>query len=269
MHYKIDLKTFGVHERELPMRVLQKSDWPAIKALYREIAPRFPGKVDRTERQWKRILESKIDRVYAYGVPRRGTAKKLDGYVVYHQAGEKMDAYSIHLHDLCAANVAASRRLLTFLGDHATMAGPVHFATGYAEPWLTMGREEYLHVEHRVLWMARVLDVAGAIEARGYGTGVNAEIHLDVHDDLIKQNVGRFVVQVADGQARVRKGGGGRIRSDIRGLAPLYTGHMSAEQLALTGLLEGRDEDLAAASSVFAGPAPGMGERFCRSRENV
>jgi predicted acetyltransferase len=49
---------------------------------------------------------------------------------------------------------------------------------------------------------------------------------------------------------------------DIRGLAPLYTGHLSAEQLALTGLLEGPSEALAAASAVFAGPAPGMGERF-------
>jgi predicted acetyltransferase len=262
MHYKIDLKTFGVQERELPIRTLDKSDRAAIRELYREIAPRFPGKIDRADRQWTRILESKVDRVYAYGVPRRADARKLDGYVVYHQTGARNAAYSIHLHDLCAANWGASRRLLTFLGDHMTMAGPVHVATGHAEPWLTMGREEWLDVEHRVLWMLRVLDLPAALEARGYSPGVSAELHLEVRDDLIKRNAGRFVVRVADGTASVKKGGGGRIRVDIRGLAPLYTGHFSAEQLVLTGLLDGDDNDLAAASAVFAGPAPGMGERF-------
>lgn len=262
LHYKVDLKTFGVQERGLPIRALDKSDHAAIRELYREVAPRFAGKIDRAERQWQRILESKTDRVYAYGVARRGGGKKLDGYIVYHQTGARMDAYSIHLHDLCASNIAASHRLLTFLGDHVTMAGPVHFASGHAEPWLTMGREEWLHIEHRVLWMVRVLDVPAAIEARGYGPGINAELHLDVRDELIKRNAGRFVMRIADGNASVKKGGDGRIRIDIRGLAPLYTGHLSAEQLALTGLLDGRGADFAAVSAAFAGPAPGMGERF-------
>lgn len=262
MHYKIDLKTFGVQERGLPIRPLEKAEFGAVRELYREIAPRFPGKIDRTDREWKRVLESKIDRVYAYGVPRPRAAKRLDGYVVYHQTGAKQDAYSIHIHELCAANLPASRRLLTFLGDHVTMAGPVHFAGGHAEPWLTMGREEWLDVDHRVLWMLRVLDVAAAVEARGYPAAINAEVHLEIHDELLKQNSGRFVLAVAGGKARVRRGGLGRVRLDIRGLAPLYSGHLSAEQLALTGLVEGGAEDLAGASAVFAGPAPGMGERF-------
>jgi predicted acetyltransferase len=49
---------------------------------------------------------------------------------------------------------------------------------------------------------------------------------------------------------------------DIRGLAPLYSGLFSAQQLASLGYLEGSEEVLAIATPLFAGPCPWMPDFF-------
>ncbi|MBI5865657.1 MAG: GNAT family N-acetyltransferase [Planctomycetes bacterium] len=261
IRYKLNLATLGVADRAWTIRALDKSEYPAMRALYARIAPCYPGRVERTDREWRRILELGEARKYIYGVSRDG-GRALDGYIVYEQAGATRERYRIEIRDLCAANIGAIRRLLAFLGDHQTMAGPVNVETGSAEPWLTMAREEWLEVENRILWMLRVVNVPAALVRRGYSAAVRGELHLQVEDPLISANKGRFVLRVEDGKARVRRGGCGRLRADIRGLAPLFSGHLSAEQLAICGLLDGSPGELALASALFAGPAPGMGERF-------
>ena len=111
-------------------------------------------------------------------------------------------------------------------------------------------------------WMVRLLDVPAALRARGYPRGLEAELHLEVKDDVLPENDGRLVLRVADGVGAVSAGGEGRLALDVRGLAALYTGHLSPDQLAATGLLSGTAEDRAAASPVFAGPAPWMPDFF-------
>ena len=53
-----------------------------------------------------------------------------------------------------------------------------------------------------------------------------------------------------------------RVDPSIRGLAALYTGHLSAFQLQLMGRLDGPESDLDQATAIFAGPAPWMSDRF-------
>lgn len=94
---------------------------------------------------------------------------------------------------------------------------------------------------------------------RGYGEGVSAEAHLDVRDDVLPTNNARFVVEVSGGRARVRKGGRGSAKIDVRGLAALYSGFMSPRELVATGYVDGPCDAL---GPVFAGPHPWMGEIF-------
>jgi predicted acetyltransferase len=102
--------------------------------------------------------------------------------------------------------------------------------------------------------MLRVNDVKLALEARGYA--VDGEAHLEIDDDLIPQNRGRFVLTVKSGRGTVRRGGRGSTRLDIRGLAAIYSGFLSCAQAAAVGHASGDDVPL------FAGPVPWMADLF-------
>lgn len=260
--FQLDVSSLGIRNRSRQIVPLNPDKFEPLRALYDEVAPRFPGKIARTDREWRRILQMGAQRVYAYGISRPGAPEHLDGYVIYHQSGADRAPYEIHVRDAIAANREAAERLLTFLGDHGTMASAVYYETGHADPLLSAAREEWVKIPDRILWMVRVLDVQRALATRGYARQVSADIEMEIADDLIPANAKRLVLRVSGGGVRVRGGGNGSLRLDIRGLAPLMTGHLSAEQIQMMGLLDGPPDVLAAASAVFAGPAPGMSERF-------
>ena len=112
------------------------------------------------------------------------------------------------------------------------------------------------------MWMLRIVDVKGALEARGYPRGARGEVHFEVTDTLLPHNNGRWVLQVAEGNGTVTAGGNGDIRLDIRGLAPLYSSFLSPHALRSTGFIECGDAALEAATTIFAGPEPWMPEIF-------
>ena len=83
-----------------------------------------------------------------------------------------------------------------------------------------------------------------------------------MRDALLRDNARRWVVEVADGQAHVREGGRGALSLDVRGLAALYTGHLSGADVRVAGLGDGSDADLATATALFAGSAPWESDFF-------
>jgi predicted acetyltransferase len=111
-------------------------------------------------------------------------------------------------------------------------------------------------------WLLRVVDVAKALEKRGYPSGLQAELHLEVQDDLIAENNGRFILSVSQGQGEVTRGGTGELKLHIRELAPLYTSLFTPYQLQLTGRLEGTETALDKATQLFAGVSPWMPDFF-------
>jgi len=111
-------------------------------------------------------------------------------------------------------------------------------------------------------WMLRVINVSTALEKRGYPQKLETELHLEVRDDLLPENNGRFVLHVSNGQGEVTKGGKGELQLDISGLAPLYTGLFTPHQLQLMGYLEAKEPALLAATQLFAGSQPWMPDFF-------
>ena len=122
--------------------------------------------------------------------------------------------------------------------------------------------EQSYTVHRRLNLMLRIVDVAKALAARGYPPGVSAALHVDVRDEMLPSNDGRFVLEVSDGRGSVRPGGHGRLLMHARGLASLYSGYMTPHELKLADLLDGPDADLALASAVFAGPRPWTPDMF-------
>ena len=98
-----------------------------------------------------------------------------------------------------------------------------------------------------------------ALADRGYPAGLEENVDLEIKDDLIPKNHGRFTLKVAGGRARAARGGSGAVRLDVRRLASLYSGYLNPDEH--TGI-EGPKSELEKLRRIFAGPTPWMVETF-------
>ncbi|HZM00717.1 MAG TPA: sterol carrier protein domain-containing protein, partial [Planctomycetota bacterium] len=145
---------------------------------------------------------------------------------------------------------------------------------GPAHPLLLLLAERHYSVALVDPWMLRVVDLPAALEQRGWPAGVRAELRLELSDDVLPENAGRWRLSVAEGSARVARLAPGApsaargspappvLRLDVRGLAALYSGHLSPGLLQQAGLLDGDAAALELAAALFAGPAPAMADMF-------
>jgi predicted acetyltransferase len=254
--YEVPVAAIGVRDYTLEAAPAGPGEYASIKQLYAQQAARSSAFIDRPEFYWNQFLEPKDKRSYKFIVRRDGVP---EGYVVFYHAawGEPLQ-----VRDIVALTPAAGRRLLTLLADHRSMIETLRLPGGPNDGLLFLMGEQKQKVSWSLDLMLRIVDVAGALRARGYPPPISAELHLEIHDDLLAANNGRFVLEVGDGQANVRAGGQGRLRLHTRALATLYSGYMTPSELQTIGMIDGPAEDLAAAASVFAGPRPWTPDMF-------
>lgn len=257
--YRVPLATLPTRDKSLDLRAATAADEPAMHQLYTEQARRTNGNLDRHAVMWEWILRERPP-VNAYIVERDGTP---EGYVVYAQRTAPRDSgKAIRVRDLVAGTPDAARRLLSFLADHRRVAEHLAWNGPAADPLVLHLAEQDYAVPDFQQWLIRVLNVSQALAARGYPMGATAEVHLAVRDDVLPANDGPLVLSIANGRAKVRPGGEGRVVIDVRGLAPLYSGYLPPAALRGVGYLDGPDEDLALLQTIFAGPGPWMSDHF-------
>ena len=245
---------------ELTVRRMDERDRDAVRALYTSVARERNGNFDRIEWLWCRITEALGTQTMAYVVE---GDDGIEGYVVYTHQPEPRVRYDLHVSDLIAATPRAHRQLLAFLASNRSMAPSITFHAAPADPFLYLLTEQDTQaIQKRIDWMVRVVDVPRALEARGYAAG-DATIHLEIEDDVIAENSGRFVLEVAGGLGRVRRGGEGRLRMHVRTLATMYTGFHTPFALHRVGRLHAETRaDLDAAARIFAGEQPWLPDMF-------
>lgn len=244
--------------RALPMRRFRPEDLPAVQRLYTEHARGLPGYLDRGPYAWSRIQVLR-------GEPARGFVVEEDGavagYVFTLQAsrGLHMD---LTITDWCARTPAAWQRLVAFLRDHDSIGDEVAWYGTDTDPVLLLCEEQHFKSTVTYWWMLRLLDVPAALTQRGYPPHAAGALDLEVADDLFLENAGRFVLEVHGGEARVRAGGSGALKCDVRTLAALYSGHRSASQLASVGRVEATAGARELADTLFAGRTPAMVDMY-------
>jgi predicted acetyltransferase len=243
LSWSLSTDAIAARERGLEMREAGRADERTIRAIATEFARRSNGTLDRGDALWARILRPIKGDAFAY-------LAGDEGYVVYYKEPSGSH-YDLVVRDWAALTPAATLRLLTFFADHRSLADHVKFAAGPASPMLRLDREQAAKAVRALRWMLRIVDVKAALEARGYGEGVTAEAHLDVKDDVLASNAGRWTLEVSGGRARVKRGGRGTIALDVRELAALYSGFVSPAEAGVPSL-----------APVFAGPHPWMAEIF-------
>jgi predicted acetyltransferase len=263
--YRIPIDSLPRGRHDLPIeRVALESVQATIGGLYQGYARRQSGFVERDGWFWRRqvdplVAESRV----TYAVREQ---ERLTGYVILHRAWQGQLSHmrlDLHCREIVAETAAALRRILTLLGDDRSL-GEAVFVTGPPAPadHLVL-LEQSAEVEMQLRWMLRMVDVAAALAGRGYPAGLTSAIGFAVEDELVESNRGRFALEVAGGRGQVRRGTADReIAIDVRGLASLYSGYLSAEELTRLGMAAGPPEALAAATAIFAGPAPWLPEIF-------
>ena len=110
-------------------------------------------------------------------------------------------------------------------------------------------------------WLLRLCDVQAALEQRGYPP-LTTKLQFDVADAAMPENAGRYLLELDGGEARVSRGGEGRIRLDVRALAAVFSGFSHPREMQAAGLLAASPEDLALLGAVFAGPRPFLLDSF-------
>jgi predicted acetyltransferase len=257
--YEVTLRPREVllRERDLPVREAGPKDVPAIGRLFGRSVARDYGPLDWGSPGWQHSLRAWREPHTCYAVC---AGKEIEGYLCYLIARKDR---SLTVLDFFASTPRAARRLLTLLCDHGAQIDEAKWPCRPNEPMLMLLQEGTHQVNRAAGWMLRVIDVPAALAQRGYAPGAEGTLHLDVRDDIVAANKGRFVLEVSGGRGRVRRGGRGAIRLDVRGLAALFSGHVAARDLqAWTGYVEAPARQMAMLEAVFPPGLPWMAARF-------
>ncbi|MHC5209448.1 MAG: GNAT family N-acetyltransferase [Planctomycetota bacterium] len=251
--------------RETSLRALQQEDEEALFALAREEAAAGSGQLDRGPYIWRRIREPVVGTSRGYVVEADG---RLEGYAFLKSKGVQRlgrHDYDMEVPDISARTPRAASRLLALLAEHAGVGRRVVLTVAPAHPLLLLLPERHECVRLLDPWMLRIVHVPAALAARGYAAGARGTLVLEVEDDVLAENTGRHRLDVAGGEGRVSPASaadGPTLRLHVRGLASLYSGHMTPDALAVAGLADGPPEARALAAALFAGPAPTMSDMF-------
>jgi predicted acetyltransferase len=250
-------REISLRERGLPVREAQTEDGPAIARLFGRCVARDYGPLDWGSPGWQDVIRVWRGPHASYVVC---AGKEIEGYVSY-LIGRR--DHTLTVMDFFASTPRAARRLLTLLCDHRAQIEEARWSGRSNEPMLMQLQENTHFVSRSGEWMLRVIDVAAALAQRGYVRGAEGTLHLDVRDDTLAANRGRFVLEVSGGRAQVRRGGRGAIRLDVRGLAALFSGHVAARDLqAWTGYIAAPARQVAMLDAVFPAGSPWMAARF-------
>lgn len=258
--YGWEIPAQSIQIREKPLLVKSVPiDSEIFYELYTKQAININGYVNRAQPIWHRIMKpDKKDVFYAYLI---GSVEEPQGYIIFSQYSED-NSTILRVIDWVVLTNAAAQTFWSFLSNHRAQIDKVRWRGSVTDHLALLLPEQTAKVKFTQCWMLRVINVEKALSTRGYLSGIKAELHLEITDDLIAENNGKFILSVAKGRGSVTKGGTGELKLDIGGLAPLYTRLFAAQQLQLAGKLDGTDAALSTATEIFAGSSPWMADFF-------
>lgn len=257
--WEVPTQTIQVREQPLRMKSVVTSNHEVFHDLYEKQAKLNNGNLDRNQAIWEQvILPAEKETLYAYII---GSADQPQGYIIFSQHREDGDDL-IQVRDWVVPTAAAAQSFWCFIANHRSKIDKVRWRGSVIDPLSLLLPEQTAKVIFTDRWMLRMIDVGKALSKRGYPSEIQAELHLEVRDDLLAENNGRFILSVANGRGEVTSGGNGELKLDIKGLAPLYTGLFTPHQLLIAGKLDATETALLAATQIFAGASPWMADFF-------
>lgn len=243
---------------DLPVRAVDPRESVRFAPLYTARARRWNGHLDRPPAIWSRIAEPYDDVAYGYTI---GGEDETVAYLVHTQKPLHQNHHEVVVRDMAWSTRAGADRLIALLSDLRSLGDTVVWTGVASDPLVSLLPEQTARVRAHERWMLRIVDVPRALSMRGFPP-VDGEVHLDVMDELLPDNAGRWLLRVRAGRAEVERGGHGDVTLDVAALAPLYTGFASPPVLRAREDLRCEDVALAHLSAIFAGPEPWLCDHF-------
>lgn len=258
-NWEVPTQSIQIKDQPLSIKPLVPINQEVFHYSYQQQAKLNNGNLDRNQVIWENVLpQNKKETLYAYLI---GSADQPQGYIIFSQHREH-DGTFIQIRDWVILTTEAAQTFWSFLANHRSQIDKVRWRGSAIDFLALLLPEQTVKQRSTKRWVLRITNVAKALEKRGYPLGTQAELHLEVRDDLLGDNNGRFVLSVANGSAEVSHGGKGDLKLNITGLGSLYTGLFTPHQLQLAGLLDATDTSLIVATQLFTGTSPWMQDFF-------
>jgi predicted acetyltransferase len=243
--------------------VAQPAD-AAVEAMRRPYLSRWDGPLDRPD--WWLSVEwdpgnDKHQRKI-YGLSEGGA---LTGFVRYSQTQEAR-WLRVAVEEFVATTPYSLRGLLGFLGGMEALAPQFtfYFSALPALPellYLVPDADKVSEVQGRICWMQRIVDLAAAVEQRGWAAGVSGRVELEVSDPTAA-DVERVVLEFDGARAQLSSGGVGAVRCGIGFLSGWYANTLRTPDAVRLGLLSGPQDQLALLDAAVAGRDAWMPDYF-------
>lgn len=253
----------GMRALTTTLRRARPDDAPAMHHVYATIAASGSGLLSRDGRsfpQYDSDLMEAVDGV-TLAVDRSG---EVVGYVSWNRGSGYGAHAALSVTELLAVTADGYRALLSAIGSFGAVTPTVRIRSSGDDPihWLIPGAG--WAVTEVSPYMLRVVDLAGAMAARGWPASAVADVRLRLDDLACPWNTGYHRLRVGDGIGRVETADAGPATVIApNGLAVLYAGGVSVSALRRAGLLsDGSAETDAALDAVFAGPRPAILDFF-------
>ena len=171
--------------------------------------------------------------------------------------------YSLGCRDLVWHDAETARTLLGFAASHRALATDLTWTGPVEDPVTFFLDEQDASAQWSMLWMARLIHVRNALEARGYPPGVEASVEFSVEDAVLATNSRAYRLQVSRGQARVESIDRARMKVDVGGLAAMYTSWLPAREAVRCGhLIDAGKQEVEILEAIFAGAKPWLADQF-------
>lgn len=237
-----------------------ESDASAVHACYEEWAAGVNGALSRPDLWWQMHTAFRPDAKNFVVVSDRG---EVEGYLAYRQVPGDGEKFRIVCDDLFWVTQPAGAAVLRLLGSWRTMVERITYRAGADDPFLWWVAEQQASVAAEIRWMVRLIDVAGAIAARGYEESVDVHVSFELTDTEIPENAGSWQLEVRRGRGRLERGGSGDLVLDVGALSAVYSGGADVRQLERADRIRAKTPDaLRALGAAFSGPAPWMLDDF-------
>jgi predicted acetyltransferase len=209
------------------------ADLPALHDAYLTFASTVDGMLDRSTPTFQVERVDELDIVEFAPGP--------DGSVRGYLTADRPEDERLFTYDLVALDEDAGRALLTNLGRWTGIMTEISLRIVDPAWWQLLTTLPVLHDVINHPWMLRVVDLPGAIAARGWPAAAFLTpftVDLEVVDEHAPWQAGRHRLAVDGGKVTCEPGGTGAIRLAARALGPWFAGSADSAMLRRAGLLD-------------------------------
>lgn len=248
---------------DIMIRPATEQDMAVCTTLAQQVARTEPGGLVAPDLWYRRSFRPGLPEEDGDGLDVAVRDGEVVGFTVWGRHSGDVRGWHVEVDHLIGVDAEVERAMWRQIGTWWSVAPTTRLVSWPSDQLLFDLPERDTTIEAEETWMTRLVDVAGAVEARGFPPGLQVEVPLRIHDRRLPHNDGAFVLSVRDGRGTLEAGGPGRVEVDVGQLAALYTGFTPASVLARRGGLPGASaDDVRQLGWAFGGPTPWMREYF-------